>query len=80
VTRLDSATDSARGIATAPPGHPARGRVCCRGRSPGSRVSAAVRPSRNQLWSQWLCWTAARRLQLRGQLRLWLFRPHRLPS
>jgi len=54
VTRLDSAYDSARGIATAPPGHPARGRVCCRGRSPGSRVNAAVRPSRNRLRSQWL--------------------------
>src|SRR5882757_5487517 len=43
VTRLDSVSGSARGIATAPPGHPARGRVCCRGRSPGSRVNAAVR-------------------------------------
>src|SRR6185437_3868828 len=31
--------------ASAPPGHPARGRLCCRGRSPGSRVSALVRPS-----------------------------------
>ena len=32
---------------SAPPGHPARGRSSCRGRSPGSRVDTAVRPSRN---------------------------------
>ena len=47
VTRLDSGQHSVLRNHSAPPGHPARGRVCCRGRSPGSRVDAAVRPSRN---------------------------------
>src|SRR5918996_3545107 len=28
-----------------PPGHPARGRLCCRGRSPGSQVIVIVRSS-----------------------------------
>ncbi len=55
--------------ASAPPGHPARGRSWCRGRSPGSRVWAAVRPSRDLDGSSDTKWTAARRLQLRGQLR-----------
>ncbi len=46
--------DAGRGSRTvrrllgAPPGHPARGRIYCRGRSPGSRVIAAVRPSRSR--------------------------------
>lgn len=37
-----------RRLLGAPPGHPARGRLYCRGRSPGSRVIAAVRPSRSR--------------------------------
>jgi hypothetical protein len=37
-----------RRLPGAPPGHPARGRIGCRGRSPGSRVVAAVRPSRSR--------------------------------
>jgi len=36
-----------RRLPGAPPGHPARGRTFRRGRSPGSRVVAAVRPSRS---------------------------------
>jgi len=55
-------------LLSAPPGHPARGRTVCRGRSPGSRVVADVRPSRS-FWLQWHWWTLAHRLQLRGQRR-----------
>ncbi len=40
-----------RRLLGAPPGHPARGRICCRGRSPGLRVVATVRPSRSRLAS-----------------------------
>src|SRR5579871_3534707 len=42
------------------------------GRSPGSQVTAALRPSRGVAASVAWTWKAARRLQLRGQLRLWL--------
>jgi hypothetical protein len=58
-----------RRLLRVPPGHPARGRIFRRGRSPGSRVVAAVRPSRNRKGFSDLSWTAARRLQLRGQRR-----------
>jgi len=37
---------NAHGPASAPPGHPARGRSIGHGRSPGSRVAATVGPSR----------------------------------
>jgi hypothetical protein len=67
--------------ASAPPGHPARGRSSCRGRSPGSRVVASVWPSRIQ--TQWRYLTSGHRSQLRGQRRPCSDRtigPHRLPS
>ena len=44
-------TSRERRLLGAPPGHPARGRIYCRGRSPGLRVVAAVRPSRSRVAS-----------------------------
>ena len=52
-----------------PPGHPARGRQQAHGRSPGSRVIALVRSSRDRDDPSDFDWTKARRLQLRGQRR-----------
>src|SRR3954463_10717335 len=46
-----------------------RPRVTSGGRSPGSRVIAADHLPENKCRSQWLFWSEARRLQLRGQPR-----------
>jgi hypothetical protein len=65
-TRLSNARERGPGIASAPPGHPPEDVYRGRGRSPGLRVIAFVRPSRAR--AQWPSLTSAHRSQFcRGQ-------------